>query len=300
MIQKALLLILLFGFWCIPNLLNSAPANTNIKEFNCPIITSVTATPGSCSGSTYNLTVNISYTGGTNMIIQVDGVTKYNSTPTNQVIVSNLIGDGTSNVLVEVTISATSCSAAVGSNTYNEPNCSGGGSCMTNRTLSGTQTGTATFLASNTITSTQVINSGANITYGANNSVTLQAGFWAKAGSTFTASTNGCSPLGGDSESSLAQQETINVEAKRLNFEISPNPSSDVAVVAYEFPQNERIWLSVFNAEGKVVAQLLNGVTRNKGFYREEFTVSNLPAGNYFVALRTEKENLTKQLVITK
>jgi hypothetical protein len=64
--------------------------------------------------------------------------------------------------------------------------------CEPTHTLSSPQNGMFAFQASNTITSTADINSGAVSAYDAGNSVTLQPGFHAKAGSSFNAFIDGC------------------------------------------------------------------------------------------------------------
>jgi hypothetical protein len=64
--------------------------------------------------------------------------------------------------------------------------------CEPTHTLSSPQNGMFAFQASNTITSTADINSGAVSAYDAGNSITLQPGFHAKAGSSFTAFIDGC------------------------------------------------------------------------------------------------------------
>ncbi len=64
--------------------------------------------------------------------------------------------------------------------------------CQSTWNLSSDQNNTFTFQASNTITSTADINNGAVSAYDAGNSITLQPGFHAKAGSTFNAFIDGC------------------------------------------------------------------------------------------------------------
>jgi hypothetical protein len=64
--------------------------------------------------------------------------------------------------------------------------------CEPTYNLSNDQNNTFTFQASNTITSTADINSGAVSAYDAGNSITLQPGFHAKAGSSFDAFIDGC------------------------------------------------------------------------------------------------------------
>ncbi|MDQ3016886.1 MAG: hypothetical protein M3R25_09255 [Bacteroidota bacterium] len=64
--------------------------------------------------------------------------------------------------------------------------------CTANRTISGTQNGTFAYQASNTITSTAIVNPSANSAYDAGNSVVLQPGFVANQGTNFSAFIDGC------------------------------------------------------------------------------------------------------------
>jgi len=80
--------------------------------------------------------------------------------------------------------------AVTGSRAYLE--CPFLSDCQSNWTLSADQNNMQAYQASNTVTSTADINSGAVSAYDAGNSITLQPGFHAKTGSTFAAFIDGC------------------------------------------------------------------------------------------------------------
>jgi len=157
MVNRALLLICLLAFALSP--ISTHAETPIILDFNCPVISSVTATPSNCDGN-YNLTVDISYTGTGTMTIEVDGSVEYTGPPVSQQVITGLSGDGTTGISVDVSITETGCSLATGSDTYDEPNCG----CPTTLNLTGTETGTVTYQVSQTITSVQDINSGADVT----------------------------------------------------------------------------------------------------------------------------------------
>ncbi len=296
MLNRALPLICLLAIVLLPVSMHAETSTA--LDFNCPVINSVTATPSNCDGN-YNLTVDISYTGTGTMTIEVDGSVEYTGVPVSQQVIIGLSGDGTAGVSVDVTITETGCTSAIGSDTYNEPNCG----CPTTLNLADTETGTITYQVSQTITSVQDVNAGANVTYDAGISITLNDGFHAMSGSTFTAMIGGCAAA---SIPALVETRTDEFEiypiaaAEDLRMQVAPNPLQDVATISYEIPQRTPTFLHVFSVEGRLVKTLLNGAERAAGFYREDFDLSNLPAGNYFIYLRTGEKNIYTQIVITQ
>jgi len=122
-------------------------------------------------------------------------------------------------------------------------------------------------------------------------------------GSTFTAMIGGCAAA---SVPALVETRTDEFEiyptatAENLRMQVAPNPLQDVATISYEIPQRTPTFLHVFNAQGKLVKTLLNGAERAAGFYREDFDLNNLPAGNYFIYLRSGEKNIHTQVVITQ
>jgi len=297
MVNRALLLLLFLGLSLVSNQMKATPMTAD----NCPVINSVDAIPNACNGGTYSLVVNISYTGGSTMFIDVNGQNRYMGVPTGQQIITGLIGDGTSGVLVEVTITETSCSNATGMDTYNEPNCSGG--CPPTLNLTGTETGTVTYQVSQTITSTQDINSGANVVYDAGTSITLNTGFHAKNSSNFTATIGGCGAIinspAVDTRQDVAGATTF-VKAGDLRMRVAPNPVQDVATISYEIPVRIHTYIHIFDAEGRLVKPLLNGAVREAGFYREDYNLRDLPSGNYFITLRSGEKNISTQVIIAR
>ncbi|WP_188764250.1 3-coathanger stack domain-containing protein [Emticicia aquatilis] len=64
--------------------------------------------------------------------------------------------------------------------------------CPVSQTITQAQNGTTTVYASNAITASNAINSGANVTYSAGASITIQPGFLADSGSVFVGKIAGC------------------------------------------------------------------------------------------------------------
>ena len=65
-------------------------------------------------------------------------------------------------------------------------------SCPVSQTITQAQSGTTTVYASNSITASNAINAGANVTYSAGASITIQPGFFADSGSVFLGKIAGC------------------------------------------------------------------------------------------------------------
>jgi choice-of-anchor B domain-containing protein len=86
------------------------------------------------------------------------------------------------------------------------------------------------------------------------------------------------------------------------NFELSqnyPNPFNPLTVITYFVPKSTRVKLTVTDALGRQVAELVNEI-QNKGSYSSEFNAAGLSSGTYFYRLeagdyvQTKKMNLVK------
>jgi hypothetical protein len=82
---------------------------------------------------------------------------------------------------------------------------------------------------------------------------------------------------------------------------IWPNPSNDVANIAFELITTERVRLEIFSAEGKLIDSIFEGEASAKTPYQFEVDVNHLAAGNYTCRLVSNNEVLTsKTLTVTK
>ncbi|EAY29522.1 hypothetical protein M23134_00406 [Microscilla marina ATCC 23134] len=81
-------------------------------------------------------------------------------------------------------------------------------------------------------------------------------------------------------------------------YQNQPNPFHDVTSISYELPQADEVHLTVYNAQGQVVAVLAKGL-KAVGKHTVQWQRNGLPSGVYFYALTTKAgKPMTKRLVI--
>jgi hypothetical protein len=81
-----------------------------------------------------------------------------------------------------------------------------------------------------------------------------------------------------------------------LNLELSPNPVKDLLQINYEIPYHGKYWLSLSDAEGRVIQRLVE-TTTGKGSYQHRLNVADYPAGTYYITFYTEGFQKTKAFV---
>jgi hypothetical protein len=81
-----------------------------------------------------------------------------------------------------------------------------------------------------------------------------------------------------------------------------PNPFNPETKIKFSIPETQAVTLQVYNVQGKMVAELLNGSTLTSGSYEVNFnsTNFNLSSGTYYYTLKTDKFTQTKKLTIVK
>ncbi len=85
-----------------------------------------------------------------------------------------------------------------------------------------------------------------------------------------------------------------------LSLSIYPNPIKSSATIRYTIPNKSRISLLLYDAVGRLVKSFENG-ERNRGVYRVNLSSTELSAGVYFAALRSEqKKVIIKRIVVAK
>ena len=84
-----------------------------------------------------------------------------------------------------------------------------------------------------------------------------------------------------------------------VDFSISPNPSISLTKLSYTILHPGKLAIGLYDISGQLVSQLFNdNVQTTSG--RIELKLNNLPNGIYFVKLATEKQSVTKKLLLVK
>ena len=176
-----------------------------------------------------------------------------------------------------------------------------------------------------TIESQAKVLEGFTVNFVAGESITLKSGFSAAKGSDFLATIQDCSAtltppidtqlVANQARTTIVENEipqqvsTIIQEGKKSNekappntttLHISPTPTNAWTSIQFEVNHTAITSLCVFSTSGKKITCLANKTVFEKGTYRKSFPTQSLNGGIYYVVLQTEKETITKPLVVIK
>jgi len=78
-----------------------------------------------------------------------------------------------------------------------------------------------------------------------------------------------------------------------------PNPFNPSTTISFTLPESGNVSLKIFNPLGEEVATLINGFTE-AGSHTFNFSAKSLPSGMYIYQLSTNKNTLTKKMLLLK
>jgi hypothetical protein len=90
--------------------------------------------------------------------------------------------------------------------------------------------------------------------------------------------------------------------AAASNLELAqnyPNPFNPSTSIAYSIPNDGHVTLKVFNAVGREVATLVDGL-QTAGSHHIDFDASILAGGTYFYRLNANQKSVSKSMVLVK
>ena len=131
-----------------------------------------------------------------------------------------------------------------------------------------------------TIEAVNTVNRDAMVEYRAGRSVTLQPGFEAKPGSTFTAAIK---PVGGGEHP--------------MQLAASPNPFEQTTTIEYYLPADGTVNLWVIDAQGKVVGQLVQGENQSAGHHKIDWKPTVVTSGVYMPILEANQQKAVSRLI---
>ena len=82
-------------------------------------------------------------------------------------------------------------------------------------------------------------------------------------------------------------------------LKVYPNPTNDKVTIDFTLSKDEQVQLNIIDITGKVVSSTNIG-NRDSGLHSEIINCSNLPSGMYFVNLKTNTQNKTAKIIVTK
>lgn len=98
----------------------------------------------------------------------------------------------------------------------------------------------------------------------------------------------------------LQNEVEVGVPSK---FELSqnyPNPFNPTTKINFALPLDSKVMLKVYDITGREISTLLNGEFKPAGYYTVDFNGSGFASGLYIYRIQTDKESVTKKMVLVK
>ena len=152
-----------------------------------------------------------------------------------------------------------------------------------------------------------IINASQTVAFMATQSITLNAGFHAKANSIFQATIQPVSCNLSDlvPEITATQRTNLPIEIAtttlldNLQLQVYPNPTNDFTTIRCYLPKPSAVEMQIINDQGQVVAQI---ATKNldKGWHQTIFEAGDLVSGIYFVRIGTGYGVLSEKVLVVR
>lgn len=161
-----------------------------------------------------------------------------------------------------------------------------------NLNLTGTINSTQVYKTSRSITSTQKINPSANVTYTAQNSISLKTGFEARLGTQFRATIEGCTT----NVSNIVENRTHSTEQPHPTMTIFPNPFIQEVNISLDIPQADYYTLTVYDVLGRTIMQPLQHQWLDAGIYQQPLYNWHNAGTTYFFVLQSSSIRVTRMV----
>ncbi|GEM_PF-1282166 len=177
----------------------------------------------------------------------------------------------------------------------------------TNLQLNGNSLASREYRASETIASNGTINAEQSVTFMATQSITLNAGFHAKANSDFQAMIQPVSCNLSDLVPEITAEQRVNLPIEiapttlsdNLQLQIYPNPTNNFTTIRCYLPQPSIVHTQIINGQGQIIAQIASGHLE-KGWHQSVFEAEDLPTGVYYARIQTGYGVLSEQVLVVK
>lgn len=177
--------------------------------------------------------------------------------------------------------------------------------CPTNLMVNDARITADTYVASQQITSSGIIESGSNVHFIAGKSIILAPNFTANANSTFSAVIQDCTS---SFQSAPTKKRTTNKlltsSASTLpkpTLSIYPNPTFGEATIEFTLPTTTKINLAVYNTLGQKISTLSTQKIMEQGIHQVSLSTDRwLQEGIYFILLQTGDQQISKKLYLLK
>jgi hypothetical protein len=96
-------------------------------------------------------------------------------------------------------------------------------------------------------------------------------------------------------ENSSGIDELLN-KANTLQISVFPNPAINLLTVKYNLPTDDKMLISVFDLQGKLLIEIIKGNIA-KGEHEENLDLSKFPAGQYVCRLSGQTNTISKNII---
>lgn len=96
-------------------------------------------------------------------------------------------------------------------------------------------------------------------------------------------------------ENPLGVDELLN-KVNTWQVAVFPNPATNLLNVRYNLPTEDKMLISVFDLQGKLIFEVNKG-NRSKGEHEETLDLSTLPAGQYVCRISGQTNTISKNII---
>ncbi len=93
--------------------------------------------------------------------------------------------------------------------------------------------------------------------------------------------------------------ETIRIPDSYALQPAYPNPFNPATTISYALPQASLVQLNVYDLQGRLVAELVNGI-RQPGYHQVTFEAQNLASGLYIYRIQADNFTAVKKMLLVK
>lgn len=164
--------------------------------------------------------------------------------------------------------------------------------------IPGTLSMTENYHAGTTLTSDAVVTSSASVLYTAGTSIQLQTDFEAENGAYFHAFIANCTFSNiNEVENRTIEELTTQInQLHKLQVKVFPNPFNRETNIKFFLPESDVVQLILTDLNGRILK--VKEADTQEGWQQTNFDAGNLPSGNYMLILRSNGQQVTKQLVV--
>ena len=164
------------------------------------------------------------------------------------------------------------------------------------------ETPNITIRASQSITTanTVYVPENVQVTYTAEQTITLTTGFHAQG--TFTAKIEPCTADAAteeEVENRTDEEYEMETLPTALEMNVFPNPTNGLTTIQYDLPETGEVQLSIYDLQGRLLRTLLQNTEQITGTHQLEWDASNMPSGMYLVRMQTANDFNMQKLTVS-